>query len=101
MVRALRWERGKDPNETIDYSVDWSNDLGSTDAISTSTWTFDAANVDTALTKSSPSIDSTLKVTTIWFAAGTEAVTYKITNQIVTTGGRTIERSITLLVSSR
>jgi hypothetical protein len=100
MVRALRWERGKDPNETLDFSIDWSLDLG-TDTISTSTWTFDAANVDTALTKSNPSIDSTLTKTTIWFAAGTEAVTYKITNQIGTAGGRTIERSITLLVSSR
>jgi len=100
MVRPLRWERGKDPDETLDYSLDWSKDL-LTDTISTSTWTFDGANKDTALTKSNPAIDSTKTITTIWFAVGTEGVTYKITNQIVTTGGRTIERSITILVSSR
>jgi len=100
MVRPLRWERGKDPDETIDFSVDWSADLG-TDTISTSSWTFDAGNKDAALTKSSPTVDAAKTITTIWLAAGTEGVTYKITNQIVTTGGRTIERSITILVSSR
>ena len=100
MVRPLKWERGKGPDEVISFSVNWAADLV-TDTISTSAWAFAASNADTALTKANPSIDPTATITTIEFSAGTVGVVYLILNTIVTAGGFTLERTISLLVSSR
>ena len=100
MVRPLKWERGKGPDEVISFSVDWTLDLGA-DTISTSAWAFAASNKDTALTKANPSIDTTKLITTIEFSGGTVGVVYAILNTIVTVAGYTLERSIALLVSSR
>ena len=76
MSRYLIWERSLDPQETVDYSINWSNDLGR-DTISTSTWTFDANNADAALVKSTPTKTNT--TTTIWLSAGTSGVSLRHT----------------------
>jgi hypothetical protein len=98
MPRLLKWERGLDPTELLDFVIDWSEDLGA-DVISTSSWAFDSGNEDTVLIKSSPAATST--TTTIWFTAGTPGQKYKITNTITTSGGRTFERSAQIAVSQR
>jgi hypothetical protein len=95
MSRYLIWERTLDPQETVDYSINWANDLGS-DTISTSTWTFDVANTDTALVKSNPTKTDT--TTTIWLNGGTNGVVYSIRNTIVTAGARTFERTAKITV---
>ena len=95
MSRYLIWERSLDPQETIDYSIDWSGDLG-VDTINTSTWTFDANNADGLLVKSNPTRTAT--TTTIWLSAGTSGVAYGIRNTIVTTGARTFERTAKITV---
>lgn len=95
MPRHLIWERTLDPQETVDYSINWLNDLGS-DTISTSTWTFDADNPDAVLVKSNPTKTDT--TTTIWLSAGTSGKTYSIRNTITTAGARTFERTAKITV---
>lgn len=83
----------KDPDAVLDYQIDWSDWLGS-DTISTSDWT-----VATGLTGDSDSNTDT--TATIWLSGGTAGATYSVTNEIVTNGGRTDNRSFTVYVEER
>lgn len=74
----------KDPSDTIDYAMSWPQ-LGS-DTISTSSWTSNGLTIGTG---------SISGLTTSVFVSGGEAErTYRLTNTITTTGGRTLERSM-------
>lgn len=93
---ALSWTAPKDPDEVKDYGIDWIGTAadpgllyGTTDTISTSTWT-----VPAGITKDSSS--NTTTTTTIWVSGGTAGVSYLIQNRIVTAGGRTYDRTIKL-----
>lgn len=86
----------KDPNAVKDIAIDWTRWLtltpsGTADTISSSTWT-----VDSGITKDSDSSSTTL--TTIWLSGGTAGTTYDLTNRIVTAGGRTEDRTISVRV---
>lgn len=83
----------KDPDAVLDYSIDWSDWLGS-DTISTSTW-----EVDSGITEDSNSNTDT--VTTIWLSGGTAGKKYELTNRITTTGGRTDDRTIIIVVRNK
>jgi len=76
----------KDPNEVLDYVVDWTSWLGGADTIATSAFT-----VPTGLTLTSSSNTST--TATVWLSDGIATQSYTVTNQVVTAGGRTVERS--------
>lgn len=77
----------KDPDAILDYTVDWSSWLGGTDTIASSTWT-----VPTGLTKTTDTMTGTSA--TVWLSGGTLNETYQVTNEIVTVGGRTEDRTI-------
>lgn len=80
----------KDPDAVLDYQVDWSAWLG-TDTITASTWT-----LDTGITKT---LDThTTTAATIWLSGGTDGTNYSVSNRIVTAGGRTNDRTLTILV---
>lgn len=83
----------KDPSAVLDYTVDWSAWLG-TDTISASTWT-----VPVGIVKVTD--NATATNTTAWFSGGTLGKSYSIVNRIVTAGGRTDERTITLFLENR
>ena len=83
----------KDPGAVLDYVVDWSVWLG-TDTIATSTWT-----VGTGLTQASAS--NTTTMATCWLSGGTAGQSYSATNRIVTAGGRTDERTLTITVMDK
>lgn len=83
----------KDPSAVLDYEFDWSEWLGS-DTISSHTVT-----AGSGITVASSSATST--AVTAWLSGGTAGTSYVVTNRIVTTGGRTDERSITLQVLDR
>ena len=83
----------KDPNAVLDYTIDWNIWLG-TDTISTSSWTFPAG-----ITKGTES--NTTTTTTVFASAGTAGTNYDIVNRIVTVGGKTEDRTITLSVQAR
>lgn len=77
----------KDPNAVLDYEIDWSSWLATSETISTSTWT-----VPTGITKDSDTHTTT--TTTAWLSGGTAGNIYTLTNRIVTNQGRTEDRSI-------
>ena len=77
----------KDPNDNLDYSIDWSEWLTGTDTIASSTW-----GVPNALTTSFPSFGTASTI--IWLAGGTAGEIYDVHNTITTVGGRIEERTI-------
>lgn len=81
----------KDPNATLDYSVDWADWLDG-DSISTSAWV-----VDSGITVAvSPAASNTADTATVWLSGGTLGESYTITNRITTAAGRIADRSIVI-----
>ena len=82
----------KDPDATLDYTVDWSRWLAKEELITTSTWT-------TTLTTSGATNTST--VTLVFLAGGTAGTSYTVRNRVVTNQGRTEDRTFTVTVQER
>jgi hypothetical protein len=84
----------KDPEAVLDYTFDWTDWLaGISDTISTKTI------VGTGVT-----IDSSVQVgalVSVWVSGGTAGEVATVECKIVTTGGRTDERKIYLIVEER
>jgi hypothetical protein len=80
----------KDPDETIDYVLNWKAELYG-DTIFTSEF-----ELPDGLEEVSSS--NTTNTATIFVSGGSEGQTYRITNRIVTVGGRTRDRTINVLV---
>jgi hypothetical protein len=88
----LSWP-SKDPDEVLDYSLNWSQAL-SGDTIVSSDWTIsDSSLVENHSTNSSTSA-------TIWLEDGTLNTTYTVTNTIVTAAGRTFQQSANIRILS-
>jgi hypothetical protein len=83
----------KDPNAVLDYYVDWTRWLNG-DTIATSVWT-----VTAGLTVANDTHTTT--AATVWLSGGTVGETYKVTNRITTTGGRTEDRSFDVKIAER
>lgn len=83
----------KDPAEVLDYSIDWSDLLGS-DIIASGT-----ATVAAGLTKDSEQHQG--QISTLWLSGGTNGVAYSVAVSIVTAAGRTFKRAITVTVGTR
>jgi len=83
----------KDPNAVLDYQVRWNTWLGA-DTISTSTWV-----VPSGITKESDT--NTTTSATIWLSGGTVGDSYNLVNRIITAGGRTEDRTITIQIEER
>ena len=105
---SLKWPN-KDPDETLDYSIDWSRFLGDA-TIETFTWFVDDADgTKTELTNSDPFVDgiqlvsssSTNTVVTAIIGAGTNNKLYKFTCQITDTNGLVVERTVRLRVRNK
>ena len=75
----------------LDYNVDWTDWLESGDTIQTSVWT-----VEPGITQDSES--ETGQVATIWLSGGMAGRSYRVTNQIVTTAGRTNDQPMIIEV---
>jgi hypothetical protein len=80
----------KDPDAVLDYQVDWSTWLNG-DTIGTSTWT-----VPAGITQNSGTANDA--TATIWLSGGSSGTTYALINRVVTAGGRTNDRTITVQV---
>jgi hypothetical protein len=83
----------KDPNSTLDYTINWSSWL-TTDTISTVAWT-----VETDITQTATS--NTTTTATIWLSGGEAGTEYTVTCRVTTTAGRIDERSIAIRVAQR
>ena len=85
---AKAWTDPKDPEEVLDYLVDWAKPLAG-DTIQSSTWTLPDGII-------AGQMANTTTTTTIWLSGGTHGKDYKLVNRIVTAGGRTREQTCTL-----
>lgn len=85
----------KDPNAVLDYTFDWTAYLTPTgDAISSVTWV-----LTSGITKASQSNSTT--TATAFVSGGVAGNVETLTCRIVTTGGRTDDRSIYLKIIDR
>lgn len=86
----------KDPDATLDYSIDWTADgwIGADTITGTPVWT-----VPVGLTLESQS--NTTTVATAWISGGTVGADYAVACKITTAGGRTDERTIRLQIRQR
>jgi hypothetical protein len=94
---SLQWEDPKDPQEVLDYQIEWEARLADAETISTSEWA--RTGSDSVLVIDSNSISGTKTV--VWLSAGTLGVVYTLTNTIVTSGGRTMEQSVRLKIKAK
>lgn len=83
----------KDPNATLDYTINWSSWL-TTDTISTVVWTVETGLTVTATT-------NTTTTATLWVSGGEVGTEYTATCRVTTTAGRIDERSIAIRVAQR
>lgn len=90
---SLTWP-AKDPDEVLDYGIDWAARIEAGDAIATVTWTFPAG-----ITKSNEQLAGT--VASVFVSGGTEAETYSIGCRVTTTGGRTMDETAKLKIKTR
>lgn len=100
---SLKWP-SKDPDETVDYSVDWSRYLNNQANIDTVSWFVnDSSGVKTRIEAGEivnnlqlVGVSNTNTVATANFGLGTNNTKYKLHCQIVDTSGTIAERSVTL-----
>lgn len=78
--------------ETLDYTIDWTNDLGA-DTIASSIW-----SVSTGITSSGASF--TTKTTKIYLSGGTTGEGYVIENTITTVGGLTLVQQFAVVIGT-
>jgi hypothetical protein len=90
MTAPLAWD-SKDPDDIDDFDIDWSARLVTDETISTSTWL-----LPSGITRVSDT--NTATTTTIILAAGSAGALYTLTNRITTSGGRTLDQDVNLLV---
>lgn len=84
----------KDPQADLDYVIDWSDWLAG-DTLNTSAWAVASGDV----TLHDPAIVGDL--TRVWVTGGTAGTIARITNSIVTTGGRDEDRTLTFIIQER
>lgn len=88
----------KDPEATLDYSVDWGADYLAGDVLTESSWTVSPAEAGGVSIVSSrfDLLQSTVEV-----SGGVAGRIYRLTNHVVTAEGREDSRSIMLRVEKR
>ena len=100
---SLKWP-SKDPDETVDFSVDWSRYLNNQANIDTVSWFVnDSSGVKTRIEAGQivnnlqlVGISNTNTVATANLGLGTNNTKYKLHCQIVDTSGTIAERTVTL-----
>lgn len=83
----------KDPDEVLDYQINWADRLDG-DTIASSSWI-----LPDGITKDSDSNADT--TTTVWLSGGVLGSSLLITNRIQTAGGRTMDQSVKLKIKSK
>ncbi len=91
-----------DPDEVLDYAIDWVDELNGTEAIVEST--FHGPHDSTTfgkLTLRDDDIGSPAEFTTFWLEGGNPGQTYMITNHIVTDEGREMDGTFYVAIVSK
>jgi len=84
----------KDPDAVLDYMFDWTDWLASGETIISHTITAETGIVVDSSTESAGKV-------TVWLSGGTAGENYKVACLIVTSAGRTDERTIWIKVVER
>lgn len=84
----------KDPQETLDYRLNWRALIPAGDRIISSSWT-----TPTGITIGARTY--TDYTTTQWLSGGSDGSTYTFTNTITTQAGRVLERTVQITVVSK
>jgi len=85
----------KDPDEYLDYTVDWSARIPADDSISNSIWTTPSSGLTIA------TATAATFTTTIWLSAGTIDMTYYMTNRITTSAGRIMDQTCKIKIKAK
>ena len=104
---SFRWPN-KDPDELLDYSIDWSRFIG-TATISSAVWYVeDSAGVKTliaagAVVNGIQNVSQTISsaITTINISLGTNNTEYKFTCRITDSTGSIAERAVRLRIKEQ
>lgn len=91
----------KDPDEVIDYTVDWEAEgwLATSETISASSWTVTPVDASSPLTVDSDNNDTT--TATAFLSAGNVGQSYRVTNEITTNQSRTGHKTVVVRVEER
>lgn len=87
----------KDPDEVLDYSVEWAERLPIEDDITTSDWFLDTTDGNLVI----DSVQRMGTLCTVWLSGGTLGYTYFITNRVSTADGRTMDQTVRLFIRKR
>ena len=91
---SLKWP-DKDPDEVLDYDIDWSARLDTGDTISASLFSVAAGDV----VVDSDSHQNT--ETKVWLSGGTNSTVAAILNPITTAAGRQFDQTVRLRIRTR
>jgi hypothetical protein len=89
----LNWPN-KDPDEVLDYSVNWASRLVSLESISSHTVSVISGSV--TINSSSHTAD----VVSLWLSAGTSGEQCKILCRIITNQGRVMDQTVGLRIKT-
>lgn len=89
----------KDPAATLDYVVNWGDNWLGSDTILTGTFTLPSNMTHPQLVKTNTTF--TADLATVWLSSGTVGIAYDVISRIITAGGRTDERTITIAVRQK
>jgi hypothetical protein len=94
---SLTWPP-KDPDEKLDYAIEWADWLAETptDSLQSSTW---SASSPAGLVTSLPSINGTK--TLLWLDDGVAGTTYYLENTVTTVQGRIAQRTVKVQVKAK
>lgn len=93
----MTFETTKDPDATVDFTIDWSDTLNESspaDTITTSSWT---ANCGMTVDSDSKTTDHT----TVWVSNGTLHKYADLVNTVQTAAGRKHQRTITVKLQEK
>jgi len=85
----------KDPDATLDYSIDWSDWLDG-DTISSMTYV-----ADTGITVETARNTETDTVSTLWVSGGTVGNQYDIVCRVTTAAGRIDDRTVRFIIKEK
>ncbi len=84
----------KDPDDVLDYVVDWTARLDDADSISTSDWSV----TDGDVVVDSQSLSGNKSI--VWLSHGTDGTASVLLNRIVTQGGRQMDLTISIKIKN-
>ena len=92
---SIKWPEPKDPNEILDFFIDWSKRIDRDDSIESTTFTITEGTVVVE------SFSATGKIATVWLSGGQDGEIIPVLNRIITAGGRSMEQTILLEIASK